>query len=550
MDEFFSRAYANAYACEAWDAPVASGLTNNLKSVADILGSTYDFGLKGYNNTYGAVENFAGVAARHAIDSLPGMGIPSHTWNGRDAYRNDYTPVKRAGAALGDFGSVALAGVLAFAWTKSGFKVGNTTGMLQLAGRIGGSAILLAGAAAGVRKTIHNTFDDGHLGGIGLGAAAVGTMFTLRNVRPKSWLGIGAVAGAVLGAGFIGYQAASHIRFGKGNLGKPAASSSPRLDGNLLPVAAARGFFNHFLEEGPATPGVTFGKAWKEPDAFRKRYTEHEQYGGMAGDLGAAILGGTSGLVVVSRVLGRNPKPILHSRIAQLANEISIPGRVINRALDIGRTKELVTTDTADRIIGIAENAINRPSVGQQTAEQVIEKVDKHALNYKGKIPELLYLAGIGLAGWSIYDAWDHGENNKNGFMSGPLSAGITGGLIVGGAFAISRLVPGIKDMPGKTRWARSLLASTAVVAGINMMRSPIESFVDEALHMHKKHPVKSPFTAGAFAVGGAAGGALLGYKAANLLAFGGRGKMLGGAIGAVAGAFAGFGISPVLASK
>lgn len=523
---------------------------NTAGSVGNFLGSSYDFGLNIYNKTWGAVEDFGGIAGRHAIDSVPGMGLPSHTWNSRNAYRTDYTPTKRAGAALGDFSAIAMAGVLAYTWRRSGFSVGNLHGAALGAARLGGALALGAGAISGGYKAFNDVIDDGHLGGLGLATASLGTMFLLRHSRPKTWPGIGVAAATLIAAGAAGWIIGKQAKFSDGHVGEPAEADTVKLEGKLLPLGALRGFWNHFLEESPATPGVTFGNSWREPRAFREDYSDHERFGGMAGDLTAAVIGGTSGLVVMNRVLGRNSDAILHSKVARFANTISVPGRVIDRIRDVGRAKELVQSTTSEKVSTIADNTINHPGVGEQTAEQIKRIAEQKAVNFRGKVPQLLYLAGIGLAGYTIYDAWDHGDNNKNGFMSGELSAGVAAAFIGIGAIAIAKTVPFVKNLPGKTKPAVALLTASAVGAGASMLRSPIESYIDEALYMHKRHPITNPLIAAGISGLGAVAGAYLGFKAANLMAFQSKGRMIGAAMGTVAGALAGFGMAPFIASN
>lgn len=499
-----------------------------------------------HDKTWGRVESVLFAAGRHATNNLGGLGMPGHAWNVRDAYRNDYTADKRLGAGLGDALTIGVAALILHSWKSRNFATPAIYGLPPRLVRVAGLAFLGAAAASGVARTVQNTQDDGHLGTFGAAAAVAGAALLSRNVSGK-WTGrIAMVLGPVL-AGVAGYQLGKLAKFGDGNLGETYGESS-RLE-NAPALAAGRGAWNHFAEAGPLSQGTGFGSTWGQVADMRERYTDAELAGGMAGDLFAGTIVGTTALIATGRVLGRaQTSALTKTPLARLGMELSVPARVVNKLRDVDGLFKVSPGNAASEVEKIAIRTAE--NVGRRRQEALWGKVSKYALKYDGKVPQLLYIAGGALFAYTMWEAWNAGEKSKNRRIGGPLSMGITGAGVIGGAALIAKFAPGVRDLPRAVKPGVAIIAASAVAASISLLREPVGSFIDGSVELHHRRGASADPKSLAVAGGGLLGGSLIGARAAKIMGFNGGMRAGSVAIGALVGAAAGWGFAPIVSPR
>lgn len=499
-----------------------------------------------HDRTWGRVENILGSAGRHATNNLGGLGMPGHAWNVRDAYRNDYTPDRRLGAGLGDALTIGVAALILHSWRSRQFVSPAVYGLPPKLVTVAGMAFLGAAASSGVARTFQNTQDDGHLGTIGAASAAAAAAMLSRNV-PGKWTGrFAMILGPVL-AGVAGYQLGVRVKVGDGHLGESYGEAS-RLE-HAPALAAARGAWNHFAEAGPLSQGTSFGSTWGQVTDMRERYTDAELAGGMAGDVFAGTIVGTTALIATGRVLGRaQTSALTRTPLARLGMELSVPARVVNKLRDVDgllRVSPHAAESEVEKIaIRTAEN------VGRRRQEALWGKLSKYALKYDGKVPQLLYIAGGALFAFTMWEAWNAGEKSKNRRIGGPISMGVTGAGVIGGAALIAKFAPGVRDLPRAVKPGVAIIAASAVAASISLLREPIGSFIDGAVELHERRGANANGASTALAGAGLLGGTLIGSRAAHIMGF--SGGMRGGSVvlGALAGGAVGWGFAPLLSPQ
>jgi len=495
-------------------------------------------GYKAYQR-YEDVETFLSHAGRHAVDSLGGMGIPGLTWNSRDAYRTYDKDVKRKGAAAGSVGAAIIAGALATQWRRGGYSAFglDKSALGRPLARLAIGGMLTGGLVSSVYNASRNAADDGDLRmtltTVGAFAGAFGGYLIGKRTTGLA-ASIAAGAGLAVGAG-AGYAGGGFTRFAPSQHGQHHPLSSLRPDRVLEPLerprlashpalAALRGGWNHFAEEGPLTQGATFGKAWKQRDQVRNRYTTPELAGAMVGDLAALTLMGTGSLAVTLRVLNKSNAKILDSPIARLSDTLSLPARTIGFVKNAGVASRIHQID--DKIEREAAEAAFRGKVGDKKQEKYLrfaQRLHKH----KGRWPEALYLFTGAMVGYTVYEAYKGGRGSKLGAPNGPVSAGIAGAGILGATVALRTRAPFIKSLPPKFRMATAFGTSTALWAAIVGVRGSLEQFAGDSaeLHRRRKFSPSSP-VAGAFVGAGTLAGAVGGARLLRGLNLGGAGGL------------------------
>ena len=499
-----------------------------------------------HDRTWGRVEAILGSAGRHATNNLGGLGMPGHAWNVRDAYRTDYSDDRRLGAGLGDALTIGVAALILQSWHSRQFVSPAVYGLPPKLVRVAGLAFLGAAAASGVARTVQNTQDDGHLGTLSAAAAAAGAALLSRNV-PGKWTGrIAMVLGPVL-AGVAGYQLGKHVKVGDGHLGEAYGESS-RLE-RAPALAAGRGAWNHFAEAGPLSQGTSFGSTWGQVADMRERYTDAELAGGMAGDLFAGTIVGTTALIATGRVLGRaQTSALTRTPLARLGMELSVPARVVNKLRDVDGLLKVSPGAAEAEVEKIAIRTAE--NVGRRRQEVLWGKVSKYALKYDGKVPQLLYVAGGALFAFTMWEAWRAGETSKNRRIGGPISMGVTGAGVIGGAALIAKFAPGVRDLPRPVKPGVAIIAASAVAASISLLREPVGSFVDGSVELHQRRGAHADPRSLAVAGGGLVGGALLGSRAASIMGFTGGLRSGSVGLGALVGAGAGWGFAPIVSPR
>lgn len=499
-----------------------------------------------HDRTWGRVENVLGAAGRHATNNLGGLGMPGSAWNVRDAYRNDYTPDKRLGAGLGDALTIGVAALILHSWRSRQFVSPAVYGLPPKLVTVAGMAFLGAAAASGVARTVQDTQDDGHLGAVAAATAAAGAALLSRNVSGK-WTGRAAmVLGPVL-AGVAGYQLGMRVKVGDGHLGEPYGESS-RLE-HAPPLAAARGAWNHFAEAGPLSQGTSFGSTWGQVAAMRERYTDAELAGGMAGDLFAGTIVGTTALIATGRVLGRaQTSALTRTPLARLGMELSVPARVVNKLRDVDGLLKVSPGAAESEVEKIAIRTAE--NVGRRRQEALWGKLSKYALKYDGKVPQLLYIAGGALFAYTMWEAWNAGENSKNRRIGGPISMGVTGAGVIGGAALIAKFAPGVRDLPRAVKPGVAIIAASAIAASISLLREPIGSFVDGAVELHERRGARADGASTALAGAGLLAGTMTGERAAKIMGFSGGLRAGSVVLGAAVGAAAGWGFAPLVSPR
>ena len=489
-----------------------------------------------YDATWGRVSKVLSAVGRHSINNLGGLGIPGHAWNVRDAYRTSYDDDKRLGAAVGDALTVGVAALMLRAWHARQFATPAVWNLPRPLVVSAGLALLGVAATSGIANSVHDAQDDGDLRGLGTAAGIVGAVLVSRMV-PGTWPSrITLVAGGAAAA-VAGYHLGRRVEVGPGHLGEDVPEAS-RLE-HAPPLAAARGAWTHFVEAGPLSQGTGFGKSWGQVADMRRRYTDAELAGGMTGDVLAGTIVGTTALVATGRVLGRaQTSRLTQSPLARLGMELSIPARVVNKLRDTGALVNIVPGSAEAELAAIA--ARTGEHVGASRTERWWGQISGMALEYDGAVPQLLYLAGAGLFVWTLLDAYNAGENSKNGRVDGGASAAITGVGILGGAALVAKYAPGVRELPRAVKPGVALIAASACAAAISLLREPVGSFIDGAVELNQRRGATiDPLSVGVTATGALAG-AVVGARAAKLMSFGGpirlgligAGLAIGGGVG------------------
>ncbi len=498
------------------DDRVTMGLHADIRSKAerwiDYGQNTYNFGKNIFDATWGNFDDFTGHAARHMVNDLAGAGIPGEVWNSRNAYRTKYNDVQRAGASAGDAGAVVAAVAIGLGWHQRGYSFFGRTGARLAFGRAVLGSMLIGGAVAGLRNTINNIQDDHHFGGIGAAAGAAIGLIAMRKFRPTPWIAVG----GVVAAGTAGWFAGHARKINGGEKEKTPIAPNAKYPGGLL--GFTRGAFVHFAEEGPLTQGVSFGNAWEEREAFEKRYQDEERWGGMTGDMIAAGFAGGGSLVVANRVLGRDTSRLQNSRLIKLGNSMSVPSHIVGKLKDLPDLDDIVKGAPGDHLLDETGKKLSSGKVGVKLQEDIVNFFTKRSLKYRGRFPELLYLGGAALAAYTIYEAWDAGENGKSPVANGAASAGIMGGILGLSTLLIATKHPNIRRLPNPVGPGMALATSAAVGAAMMMVRGPVENFIQGAKFMHKEHPVENHAGALSMMTAGGAGGLLVGNHLSGLM--------------------------------
>lgn len=531
-------------------------------SLADVMGTVHDrsttvgsFAWERYND----VNAVTGTMARHAIDSVGGLGLPGLTWNSRNAYRHDYPAddergeLKRRSAAAGDIVGLLATGVLANQWRKTGYSSFGARGPSGVAMRVGIGAMLAGGSAASARKIVQNAIDDGELGmTLATPAGVAGAILGHRLGGAGNAARTARVIGAGLSGAAAGYAAfrlgSGPLRFSQGHIGEPAPYEVPPLDGKLAPAAFARGAWNHFAEEGPLTQGATFGRAWKQRDHVRDRYTTPELAGALVGDVGALALMGTGALAVTLRTMGQSRADVLQTPLGRAATALSVPARFVGWTRRVGNGYKLLNMTADERAAALSKQAAEKGHLGLRRAERGLRLAQKLQHNYRGRAPELLYLATTGIVGLTLYDAYRSGRWSKSGIPDGPTTAALAAAGMTGAAGLLTWKSSALQALPLKLRVPTAALTAAALYAGVAMVRGSVEQLATDANELHRRRPVEQAGIASGLTVGGGVGGALVGIRAARGLHYLGTGPVVGAVAGTVAGSALAYGFAPLVA--
>ncbi|MCW2924687.1 MAG: hypothetical protein JWM98_2091 [Thermoleophilia bacterium] len=435
----------------------------------------------------GAPFTVVSTATRHMLDTNVTFGMSSDRFNSRDKYRRDYTGGQRVGAGIGTALGTALPAVALAAWVKKGMRVpgvsngqgavvaagiekagvrGLSPTVMRNAGRVAGVAALGLATAAGTKKMIQITQDDGHLGAVGAATGVVAGTFAGLKVGQKfagRYAPLVSGAGAIIG-GIAGYQGAKHVKVGEGHIGEENVQA-PQHDmnaGNRI-TSFARGGINHFNEVGPVSTGVSFGSAWGMRDAVQNKYSNSERAGAMHGDLLAAGILGGGALAVAGALAGVTSQ----AGVTPLKNGANIAGHVLSRGPVTGMIQKLG---------------------------------EKGALGVGA--------AGVGIAGVIAAKEYSQALDASGGnHANAAMWAGGTVAATAATAALVSRSAA-FEGMAAAPKAAGSVLVGAALIGVLSSARLPLQQFLNDAKDAHKANgSVDKPVAAVAAGTGAIAGG-------------------------------------------
>src|SRR5690349_20062199 len=121
---------------------------------------------------------------------------------------------------------------------------------------------------------------------------------------------------------------------------------------------------------------------------MRSRYTDAELAGGMAGDLFAGTIMGTTALIATGRILGRTETSALtKTPLARLGMELSIPARVVGRLKNVKAIGKVAPGNAELEVEKIAVKTA--ADIGRRKQEVLWGRLQKYLLHYDGKVPQL-----------------------------------------------------------------------------------------------------------------------------------------------------------------
>ncbi len=396
------------------------------------------------------------TAVRHMVDSsLVGFGIPSSRYNARDQYRRTYNDDQRLGAGMGPALGVALTAGAGATWFKSGLRLPQQATNFPAVARAVGVAALGAAAAVAVKKSMEISEDDGNFAAVGttagvLGGAAAGIAIGSKFAGKYAPL---VTAGSAIAGGIAGHFAGAAIKNGDGHIGEEFKQDAQvdRNFGDRL-KSFARGAFDHFVEVGPITQGISLGYRWNMHDTVQHKYSNNEYAGAMHGDLGAAaILGGGAlavgaGLMGVSSLAAKGKGPIIAG--SALAHDVLKQGPLTAGAASLA----------------------NLP-------QQVLERLTSSNQS-------LVKTAGVAAAGLGItaLATWKGYQADKDKLGAAPAAAIAAGTLAAtaGTAFAVSRTAA-FRAMDAAPQAANSMLVAAALIGVVSAARLPVQQFISDA---------------------------------------------------------------------
>ncbi len=484
-----------------------------------------------------SVGSVISTATRHMMDVDLAFGRPSTRFNARNAYRNSYSGSDRYAAGVGVAIGTAVPALGLVSWAQRGFRLPGQSA--AAAGDVAASAVrypglakaagagVLAGmAVAGGLKVKQLVQDDGHLGSVGSVAGVVGGFGAMTLASKIRVIGEAHVAGvpiapvlglgAAIAGGIGGYYAGKQIHVGDSKIGVKIDSPSPvhsSLPGSIQDFS--RGAFNHFSEVGPTSQGVSFANRWGLRDAFENHYSRSERAGGMAGDLGAAIILGGGALAATKKVmnLAKGSQAIGGGAIEKLGSGLMLSNSVIDAAAQV-------------KYLDAARQAVSKPALAGG----------------------LLALGAVG-AGLTYINYRDAARNGNASFgaayAAGTVVAGGAAGVGMAKFLAREGVAAGPRAMAGAA-------TAAVLISAMSAARMPVQQFINDARSVRKVDGAGSTASNIAFGVTGGAIGATAGLRIASHFAEGvsGSKKALilgaGALVGLAAGGAAGVSMAPL----
>lgn len=404
----------------------------------------------------------------------------------------------RYGAGIGTIAGAALPMVALTAFAKRGGTVPGVNGAARHV-FASGSVLAFSGVAAavGTKRAWDMAHDDGHYGKLGSALGIEAGFLVGSRVLHTSPV---KTAGLTIVGGIVGAIAGAKIHAGldaKGHIGEPIASPVKRREEGLGVVQDfARGTWNHFVESGPISQGVSFGYTWRMQDKVAKEYSNSEQAGAMFGDLSAAA-------ILAGGALGT--------------------AKALNAAKGGGAAAEAAFQST-------------------RTAKVFLAPL-KMLQDVKGAKTGMFMAAGL-LTGAGLYANYrSDGRSNTEKHITAGVQVAATAGaaMLMSKTALMKSLNPGVQA-------AASTMTAAVLVAALSAARVPVQQFMRDSSTVAKDKKstgINLAATAGI----GALGGFVIGTKVASSFNLGGWKKGAAIAVGTGAMALMGSRFAPVLPS-